>query len=120
MLTPLVTEYHQVQRELKELQEHKKRLKAKIDLNLSAIGESKYEDHQYSAVMSEHQRVSYDEEGLREYLLNMGFNEADICSQGIDLKKVEKLVSSGQLDALHVAKYAKISKIKTLTVKENK
>lgn len=120
MLSQLVTEYHEVQRQIKELEEEKKKLKAKIDLNLSAIGESKYEGTHYSAVMSQHQRVSYDTDGLLESIVDMGFTEADVCSKSIDLKKVEKLVSSGQLDALQVAKFAKVKNIKTLTVKENK
>lgn len=118
MLTALVTEYNQIQQQIKDLEKRKKSLKAEIDLKLSAVGESRYEDTQYSAVLSESQRVRYNNESLMRFLLDRGFSPLEISTPSLDLQKVEALVASGSLDALDVAKHAEVRVVKTLTVKE--
>ena len=120
MLRELVTEYNQVQLKLKELEEIKKQLKAQIDLTLSSMGESYYEDTHYSAVMSSSQRVKYDTEGLMRELLDRGFTQGELSTPKLDLKKIEVLVAQGNLDPSIITQFSHVKDIKTLTVKEKK
>lgn len=118
VLTSLITEYHRVNQEIKRLELEKKRLKSEIDLKLSSMGESRYEDSQYSAVMSQSQRVKYDLNGLSQLLNQLGIDEDDFSERTVDLKKVEKLVAQGLIDPVEISNYAKVTQIKTLTVKK--
>ena len=120
MLSELIVEYNSTQQEIKRLEEVKKKLKVQIDLTLSTMGESKYEDTHYSAVMSSSQRVKYDSEGLMGALLNKGFTQVELCTPKLDLKKLEVLVANGNIDPSIIADYAVVKDIKTLTVKEKK
>ncbi len=116
MLTELVVEYHKTQQRIKELESHKKALKAQIDIKLSAMGESRYEDSQFSAVMSESQRVRYDLDGLKELLMTKGLQSSLFTKEELDLKKVEALIASGLVNALEISKFAQVTPIKTLRV----
>ena len=118
MLSELVIEYHKNQVQIKTLEENKKRLKALIDLNLSSINESKYEDSHYSAILASSKRVKYDHERLMEHLMNLGFTQVELCTPKLDLKKLEKLVVAGDLDPVLIAEFTEVKNIKTLTVKE--
>ena len=119
LLTNLVTEYHQINLNIKELEARKKALKVQIDLKLSSMGENKYEDTQYSAVMSESQRVKYDLEALEAMLCNKGINLSQVQKSSISLEKVEELVAQGVIDPMDVAQCAEVKTIKTLTVKKS-
>lgn len=118
MLSDLIIEYNRVQQEIKALEKAKKQLKSQIDLTLSSMGESHYENTHYSAVMSSHQRIKYDTEGLLGELLNRGFSQGEIATPKLDLKKIEVLVAQGYLDPSVVTDFAHVKDIKTLTVKE--
>jgi anion-transporting ArsA/GET3 family ATPase len=118
LLTSLVVEYHQVQQNIKELEARKKALKAQIDLKLSAMGENKYEDSQFSAVMSESQRVKYDLEALEIVLEQKGVSLDSVQKTSISLDKVEDLVARGVIDPMDVANCAEVRTFKTLTVKK--
>ena len=120
MLSKLITEYNQVQVKFKELEQTKKQLKAQIDLTLSSMGESSYEDSHYSAVMSSSQRIKYDTDGLMGELLHRGFTQGEVSTPKLDLKKIEALVAQGHLDPSIIADFAHVKDIKTLTVKEKK
>lgn len=119
MLTSLVVEYHQINQQIKELEARKKSLKADIDLKLSSMGESRYEDSQYSAVMSESQRVKYDLEALGQLLESRGLDLALVEKRTVDLTRVENLVANGLIDPLDVASCAEVRTVKTLTVKKS-
>lgn len=116
MITELVVQYHDICQRIKLLEENKSELKAQIDLTLSAMGESKYADSQYSAVMSEHQRVRYNEEGLKYALDQKGISPHLYTTTQLDLKKVERLVATGDILATEVSKYATVTPVKTLRV----
>ncbi len=114
----LIYEYHAVQAQMRELEKRKKSLKARIDLALSAEDTNKYEDSQYSAVISQHQRVKYDLEGIEHLLLHKGIPCDRFLESKVDLKKVEVLIADGLLNADEIIDYAQVNTIKTLTVKE--
>lgn len=116
MITELVVQYHNICQRIKVLEESKSELKAQIDLKLSAMGESKYSDSQYSAVMSSHQRVKYNEEGLKYALEEKGIPLHSYTKSQVDLKKLERLVAMGVISATEVSKYATVTPIKTLRV----
>lgn len=119
LLTSLVVEYHQTQQQIKDLEERKKALKAEIDLALSAMGDNRYEDSQYSAVMSESQRIKYDQGALMDLVLSKGIDVASVEKVSIDLTKLETLVANGKIDPIEIAQCAKVSTVKTLTVKKS-
>lgn len=116
MLTDLVAQYHTITQRIKELEAQKNDLKAQIDLSLSAMGESNYADSKFSAVMSEHQRVKYNEEGLMLALEEMGISPHRYTKSQVDLKKLEELVATGEVSATEVSRYATVTPVKTLRV----
>lgn len=116
-LRELIIEYHKTNEEIKSLESSKKDLKARIDLALAAEDTNKFQDGQYSAVMSSSQRVKYNLEGIEHLLLHKGIPTTKFLASKVDLKKVEDLVAEGLVDPLEIAEYAEIKTIKTLTVK---
>ena len=116
-LRELIFEYHKVQTNLRELEQAKKDLKARIDLALAAEDTNKYEDSQYSATLSESQRVKYDLEGIENHLLYKGIPTTRFLTSKVDLKMVEKLIAEGLIDPSEIAEFAEVKTIKTLTVK---
>ena len=116
-LRELVIEYHKTLQEIKILETTKKDLKSRIDLSLSTQDTNKYQDSQYSAILSEHQRVKYDLEGIEHLLLHKGIPSARFLESKVDLKRVEELIAEGSVDAQEIAEYAEVKTIKTLTVK---
>lgn len=116
MITDLVAQYHAITQRIKELEGQRSELKAQIDLKLSAMGESKYADSKFSAVMSEHQRVKYNEEGLMYALEQKGIAPHRFTKSQVDLKKLEALVATGEVSATEVSNYATVTPIKTLRV----
>lgn len=118
MITDLVVQYHELSQRIKELEAQKKEIKAQIDISLSAMDEPKYSDSQYSAVMSEHQRVKYDLDGLKDALAGRGLHSKLYTKEALDLKKIEALIADGLVSALEVSKFAQVTPVKTLTVKK--
>ena len=116
-LRELIIEYYKTNEEIKNLESSKKDLKARIDLALAAEDTNKFQDGQYSAVMSSSQRVKYNLEGIEHLLLHKGIPTTKFLASKVDLKKVEDLVAEGLVDPLEIAEYAEIKTIKTLTVK---
>lgn len=113
----LIYEYHNVQAQIRSLEQQKKDLKFRIDLALSAEDTNKYEDSQYSAVMSQHQRVKYDLEGIEHLLLHKGIPTDRFIETKVDLKKVEALIAEGYVDPTELVDFTEVKTIKTLTVK---
>lgn len=120
MLRELIHDYHSVQAHIRELEQQKKSLKARIDLALASEDTNKYEDSQYSAVLSQHQRVKYDLEGIEHLLLHKGIPTTRFLQSKVDLKKVERLIADGLIEADELLDYSEVKTIKTLTVKESK
>lgn len=118
-LKELVIDYHKTAQEIKHLEGLKKDLKARIDLALSAEDTNKFQDGQYSAVMSSSQRVKYDLEGIEHLLLHKGIPTTKFLASKVDLKKVEDLIAEGLVDPMEIAEHAEVKTIKTLTVKED-
>lgn len=118
-LRELIHDYHNVQAQIKGLEKQKKDLKVRIDLALASEDTNKYEDNQYSAVLSEHQRVKYDLEGIEHLLLHKGIPTTKFLESKVDLKKVEKLIADGLIDPSELMDYSEVKTIKTLTVKES-
>jgi len=117
-LKELIHDYHSCQAQIKELEKTKKDLKARIDLALSAEDTNRYEDTQYSAILSQHQRVKYDLEGIEHLLLHKGIPTTRFLESKVDLKKVESLIADGLVEPTELLEYAEVKEIKTLTVKE--
>lgn len=118
-LVELITEYHKTSSQIKELEEIKKSLKAQIDLRFSEMGENEFKGTHYSAVISESQRVKYDLEGIAAYLRLKGLPESSFASTKADTKKIEALISSGDLNPDEIMNYCKVTGFKTLRVTEN-
>jgi len=114
----LVIDYHTIAQEIKMLESQKKDLKARIDLALAAEDTNKFQDGQYSAVLSSSQRVKYDLEGIEHLLLHKGIPTTSFLASKVDLKKVESLIAEGLVDPLEIAAHTEVKTIKTLTVKE--
>jgi|13_taG_2_1085334.scaffolds.fasta_scaffold00125_29 cell division septum initiation protein DivIVA len=118
-LKELIHDYHTVQSEIKDLEQKKKDLKVRIDLALSSEDTNRYEDSQYSAVLSQHQRVKYDLEGIEYLLLHKGIPTTRFLQSKVDLKKLEELIADGLVEPTELLDYSEVKTIKTLTVKES-
>lgn len=118
-ITELVVQYHDITTRIKELESQKKNIKAQIDLGLSAIDESRYEDSKYKAVMSASQRVSYDMAALGSELDSLGINKDLYIREEIDLKKIEVLIANGVIRPEFILRHASVKEVKTLKVTKN-
>ena len=118
MLSDLVSEYHSLMQQIRDLESQKKELKEQIRIALEQQGDTLYEDEAYKASITRSERVSYNHEELTEFLYSKGLTLNEFSKPTVDPKRLEALIVEGHLTIEEVISYAKITPITTLSVKE--
>jgi hypothetical protein len=118
MLNTLIPRYNNLNKQIKELEAQKKELKSEIQRLFDEVETSSYEDSKYKATFIKSQRVSYDHQGMSDWLLSQGITQLEFSKPQVDIKKVEDLIASGHLNPRDVMEFSKVTDIQTLVVKE--